>query len=302
MTLNVVSKFRISLVALERKSTLDGLFARYNAKAKELLDLVAGSDKYERVFRDHSRELELKCLFDEEFALWFKKSREIATCQAELFPAPREGTPGTPHTTVLKENEPRPYPPRATSHERPLQHQRKDTREPIPQRSCGSSCAVLRDADLQSSSGSFRDMPLDDESVFSTRSYAGESRGSSRISKASQSSKAKLAMARLQVKRVEEEQRLLSRQQHLEHEKQRLDMEKELLETRYEAEQAQIEVDFSVSGGNSEHTFEALNHLPKQTSCDVVEKYFQPFEDGSFPPGQSFGVSSMMILRSILVL
>lgn len=65
-------------------------------------------DRYERVFQDHSREVELKRLFDEEFALGFKTSREIATCQAELFPDPREGARGTPHTTVLKENEPRP--------------------------------------------------------------------------------------------------------------------------------------------------------------------------------------------------
>ena len=32
--------FESHVVALERKSTLDGLFARYNAKAKELLYLV----------------------------------------------------------------------------------------------------------------------------------------------------------------------------------------------------------------------------------------------------------------------
>ena len=101
------------------------------------------------------------------------------------------------------------------------------------------------------------------------------------------------------MKKVEEEQRLLSRQQQLEHEKQRLDMEKELLATRYEAEQVQIEVDFSVTGGSSDHTFEALNRLPKQTSCEVVGKYLQSFEDDSCPPSQAVGVSSGFLPREL---
>ena len=57
----------------------------------------------------------------------------------------------------------------------------------------------------QSSRDILHDTFPDDESVFFTHSFIRESRGSSRISKTSQSSKVKLAMARLQGKKVEEE-------------------------------------------------------------------------------------------------
>ena len=132
---------------------------------------------------------------------------------------------------------------------------RENPREGIPH----PSLEIPRDAAPRSSRDILHDAFPDDES-----------RGSSRISKTSQSSKVKLAMARLQEKKVEEEQRLLSRQQQLEHEKQRLDKEKEMFKARFEAEQAQIEVDFC---SDPEHLFETFNRLPKQTSDEAVGKY-----------------------------
>ena len=59
---------------LDKKCTPDGLFMRYNAKAKDLLQLLTVSDEHQRALQDHMREIETKGLFDEEFARWFSKS------------------------------------------------------------------------------------------------------------------------------------------------------------------------------------------------------------------------------------
>ena len=41
---------------------------RYDAKAKDLLQLMTVSDERERALQDHMREIEMKGFFDEEFS------------------------------------------------------------------------------------------------------------------------------------------------------------------------------------------------------------------------------------------
>ena len=226
------------------------------------------------------REMEMKGFFDEEFARWFRKSCESATSRPELDPAPREGPRAIPRDSVFVENQPQP-----SSRENPREG---NPREGIPH----PSLEILRDAAPQSSRDILHDTFPDDESVLFTRSFTGESRGSSRISKNSQSSKVKLAIARFQVKKVEEEQRLLTRLQQLEHEKQRLDKEKEMFEARFEAEQAQIEVDCC---SDFERLFETFNRLPKQTPDETIGKYLQSCERD---PGQAYVFSSGFVPKS----
>ena len=169
---------------LDRKCTLDGLFMRYNAKTKDLLQLMTVSDERERALQVHMREIEMKGFFDEEFARWFSKSCESATSRPELDLGPRKGPLAIPCDSVFVKNQPHPF-----------------SREGIPR----PSLEIPRDAAPQSSRDILHDTFPDDESVFFTHSFTRESRGSSRISKTSQSSKVKLAMARLQGKKVEEE-------------------------------------------------------------------------------------------------
>ena len=40
---------------LDKKCTLDGLFMRYNTKAKDLLQLLTVSDEHEQALQDHMR-------------------------------------------------------------------------------------------------------------------------------------------------------------------------------------------------------------------------------------------------------
>ena len=265
---------------LDKKCTLDGLFMRYNAKAKDLLQLLTVSDEHEQALPDHMREIETKGLFDEEFARWFSKSCESGTSRPELDPAPREGPRVVPRDSVFVGNQPHP-----SSCESP--------REGYPHK--GVPCPSLkipRDAAPQSSRDIPHDTFPDDDSVWLTCSFTGDSRGSSRVSKALQSSKVKLAKARLQVKKVEEELRLLSCLQQFQHERQRLDKEKELFKARFEAEQAQIEVDFC---SDSERVFESFNQLPKQTLDEAIGKYLQSCEGD---PGQAHEFSSGFLPKS----
>ena len=81
---------------LDRKCMLDGLFMRYNAKAKDLLQLMTVSVEREQALQDHMREIEMKGFFDEEFARWFSKSCESAISRSELDPAPRDGPRAIP--------------------------------------------------------------------------------------------------------------------------------------------------------------------------------------------------------------
>ena len=265
---------------LDKKCTLDGLFMRYNAKAKDLLQILTVSDEHERALQDHMREIETKGLFDEEFSRWFSKSCESATSRPELDPAPREGPRVVPRDSVFVGNQPHP-----SSCESPCEGY---PREGIPR----PSLEIPRDAAPQSSRDIPHDTFPDDDSVWLTRSFTGDSRGSSRVSKASQSSKVKLAKARLQVKKVEEELRLLSCLQQFEHERQRLDKEKELFKARFVADQAQIEVDFC---SDSERVFESFNQLPKQTPDEAIGKYLQSCERD---PGQAHEFSSGFLTKS----
>ena len=142
---------------LDKKCTLDGLFMRYNAKAKDLLQLLTVSDEHERALQDHMREIETKGLFDEEFARWFSKSCESATSRPELDPAPREGPRVVPRDSVFVGNQPHP-----SSCESPREGY---PREGIPR----PSLEIPRDAAPQSSRDIPHDTFPDDDSVWLTR-------------------------------------------------------------------------------------------------------------------------------------
>ena len=60
--------------ALVKKNTLDGFFARYNEKAKDLLYFTRQPDDYDRLLQDHMRGMELRSLFDKGFSRWFRKA------------------------------------------------------------------------------------------------------------------------------------------------------------------------------------------------------------------------------------
>ena len=114
------------------------------------------------------REIETEGLLDEEFARWFNKSCESATSRPELDPAPREVPRVVPRDSVFVGNQPHP-----SSCESP--------REGIPR----PSLEITRDSAPQSSRNVPHDTFPDDDSVWLTRSFTGDSRGSSRVSKAS---------------------------------------------------------------------------------------------------------------------
>jgi len=80
-------------------------------------------------------------------------------------------------------------------------------------------------------------------------------------------------VARLQVKKLEEEQKLVNREQELEQEKLQLELGKKMLSARVEVEQAQTEADFSDGRSGKGRLSEILSDLPRQTLQETVEWY-----------------------------
>ena len=99
-------------------------------------------------------------------------------------------------------------------------------------------------------------------------------------SRTSRSSKTKLAVVQLKIKKHEEEQRLKSMEHELVKKRLQLEMERQLLDARAEVELAQIES--SVGSGDSGdfgNRPSPLPSLPKQTLYDTVDRYFASCEN-----------------------
>ena len=102
----------------------------------------------------------------------------------------------------------------------------------------------------------------------------GYSLHGSRRSSSSKSSKARLAIAQLKVKKLEEEQRLKAMEYELGKQRLQIEMERELLGARVEIEQAQIEFsDGSGDSGDVRNRSSNLPSLPEQTLHETVRRY-----------------------------
>lgn len=102
----------------------------------------------------------------------------------------------------------------------------------------------------------------------------GYSLHGSRRSSSSKSSKARLAIAQLKVKKLEEEQRLKAMEYELEKQRLQIEMERELLGARAEVEQAQIELsDGSGDSGDVRNRSSNLPSLPEQALHETVRRH-----------------------------
>ena len=127
---------------------------------------------------------------------------------------------------------------------------------------------------LDQSPGEFSRVSLrKNKSNLRRRSLTRASKESSRTSKISRTPQVKLAVARLQLKKLEEEQKLINREQELEQEKLQLELAKKMLNARVEVEKAQIEADFSDGRSGKGRLSEILSGLPRQTLQETVERY-----------------------------
>ena len=93
-------------------------------------------------------------------------------------------------------------------------------------------------------------------------------------SSSGKSSKVRLAVAQLKVKKLKEEQRLKAMEYDLEKQRLQLEMERQLLDARVEVEQAQIELsDGSGGGGDISNRSSDLPVLPNQTLHETVRRF-----------------------------
>ena len=140
-----------------------------------------------------------------------------------------------------------------------------------------------------------RDFPPDTPSKrLSQRGACSSANGhslyGSRRASSGKSSKARLAVAQLKVKKLEEEQRLKAMEYDLEKQRLQLEMERQLLNARVEVEQAQIELsDGSGGSGDISNRASDLPSLPKQTLQETVRRFLascdedRPGPDSTLP-------------------
>ena len=113
------------------------------------------------------------------------------------------------------------------------------------------------------------DVPRDTPHEQLSQRGPGSCRSSSR-----KSSKARLVVARLKVRKLEEEQRLKLLEYDLEKQRLQLEMERQLLTARVEVEQAQIELsDGSGSSGDISNRSSDLLSLLKKTLYETVRRF-----------------------------
>ena len=124
-----------------------------------------------------------------------------------------------------------------------------------------------------------RDVPRDTLSMRLSKrrpgpSVNGRSLYGSRRSSSGKSSKARLAVAQLKLKKIEEEQRLKEMELALEKQRLPVEMERQLLNARVEFEQAQIELsDGSGDSGDISNRSSDLPSLPKQTLHETIHRF-----------------------------
>ena len=121
--------------------------------------------------------------------------------------------------------------------------------------------------------------------ILSTKSASGdtlskgkENHASSRKSNKSKDGHAKLLLAQLNLKQMEEEQELRKRQQELDSERERIQMERELLKCRSEVEQAVIVAEWDEDIAESRCSSDILSGIERQSARETVERYLKSYQ------------------------
>ena len=297
---------------ITRKSSLDDLFARFTTAVQSLLQKLGDLEDQEQIARNFYRDANEKDLFDEEFAKWINSARHFAFIETGLAHVstsrelpretppyvPREITPDVPRETppcVPRETSPgfssetplyatRETPaevPRETPPYIPPEITPEVPRETPPCVPRETSPGFPRETPPVTQLDASREIPREQLRQRGPGSTAnGFSFHGSRRSRTSRSSMTKLAVAQLRMKKLEEEQKLKTREHELEKQRLQLEMEKQLLNARTEIEQAQIEL--SVESGDSSDVGDRpsiLPSLPKQSLYETVDRYFASCEN-----------------------
>ena len=113
----------------------------------------------------------------------------------------------------------------------------------------------------------------------------GHSLYGSRRSSSDKSSKTRIAVSQLKVKKLEEEQRLKAMEYDLEKQRLQLEMKRQPLNARVEVEQAQIELSDG-SGGSADISNRAsdLFLLPKQTLQETIRRFLASCDEDRLGP------------------
>ena len=241
------------------KSSLDDLFARFTTAVQSLLQNLGDLEDQEKTAGNFYRDANEKDLCDEEFAKWINSVRQFAFIDTGLAHVstssefPRETAPGFSHETPLYTTRETPAEvPRETPPYVPRKITPKVPRETPPYVPCKITTEVPRETPpcvpRETSPGFPRETPpvtpLDISREIPREQLRQRGPGSTAngfsFHGSSRLSKTKLAVAQLKMKKLEEEQRLKTREHELEKQRLQLEMVKQLLDARTEIEQAQI--------------------------------------------------------------
>ena len=280
---------------VSRKSALDDLFGRYAAAVRNLLQYLVDKEERDAIARCHRREVNEKALFDEEFTEWYNaagqfvyaESARVSTPGVVSLEVPRRTLPELPRE-ISRETPP--YVPSRTPPELPLEIPRetplyvpirtspefpreapRETPQNIPRRTSPglrdetppmTPHDVSRDA-LNTRLSQRRPVPsVNGQFLYGSRRSAGSG------------SKARLAVAQLKLKKIEEEQRLKEMELDLEKQRLQVEMERQLLNARVEVEQAHIELSGgSGDSGDISNRSSDLPSLPKQTLHETIHRF-----------------------------
>ena len=219
----------------------------------------------------HCHKADEKALFDEEFTKWFNSARQFASAESMRVSTPGITLPEVPRMTPPTFPRKAPceislYIPHRTSPEFPREVPRETALHIL--------CRTPPELQGETPPVTPRDVPRDTPREQLSQRGAGSSAnghplyGSCR-SGSGKSSQARLAVAQLKVKKLEEEQRLKAMECDLEKQRLQLEMERQLLDACVEVEQAQIQLSDGIGGsGEISNRSSDLPLLPKQTLRD----------------------------------
>ena len=285
-----------------RKSALDDLFARYTTAVQSLLQNVEAIEDRDTIAHCHRREADEKALFDKEFTEWFNSARQFISAESTRVSTPGVVSPEAPRRTSpqFSREVPREVPRETSPYvfgRTPPEFQR-ETPQYVPRR-------TPPDLHGETPPVTPRDFPRDTPSKrLSQRGACSSANGhslyGSRRSSSGKSSKARLAVAQLKVKKLEEEQRLKAMEYDLEKQRLQLEMERQLLNARVEVEQAQIELsDGSGGSGDISNRASDLPSLPKQTLQETVRRFLASCDEDRPGPDSTLPLQPEKKLPSI---
>ena len=220
-------KLMINDSIVSRKSAQDDLFTRYAAAVQSLLLNVVDIKEQDTIACCHRREAYKKALFEEEFTKWFNSARQFVSAESTRVSAPGVISPEVPCRTP-------PEFPREIPHETSLYIPCRTSPEFPREVSCKTSLHVPHTTPPEIQG---QNPPVTPRGVprVTPREQLLQRGTGLRRSSSGKSSKARLVVARLKVRKLEEEQRIKAMEYDLE--KQRLQLE---MDARVEVEQAQI--------------------------------------------------------------